>query len=112
MSVTTAGRMRQRIFVEQETSVSDNQGGRTALAWSTFLKAWAEVAPKMGQARLLAMNAGTVNPTEVTLRYRAGINSKMRVRLEKDNRILKIVSVINVEELKQFTLLECSEVSG
>lgn len=111
MSYATAGELRNRITVQVPASISDGQGGKTSLTWGTFLVAWAKIEPKTGQARLLAMNAGAVNPSTVTLRWRAGVTAKMRVKL-KGGRLLKIISVVNPEELNQWIVLECSEVSA
>lgn len=80
------------------------------MGWATFLSSWAEVSPKTGQARLEAQNLGTENPTTVTMRYRPGVTPKMRVKL--GTRILKIVSVLNPEELNQWLVIECNEVTG
>jgi SPP1 family predicted phage head-tail adaptor len=107
---TGAGVMRDRIEIQQFKSQSDGQGGSTAGQWSKFLRAWAEVVPKVGHARLMAMDAGTVNPFTITLRYRKGVTPLMRVKF--GTRIFSIVQPINVDELGAFLQLECSEVTG
>lgn len=110
MSHIAAGSMRDRAVIEQFVSSSDGQGGQTAGTWKPFLNAWVKLEPMVGQARLMAMDQGTENPTKVYMRFRNGVTPAMRLNV--GGRIFSILQPINIDNADITLELMCSEVTG
>ncbi len=73
-----AGRLTQRVTIQQPV-VTRNELGEEILGWSTFAQAWAEVRP-LSTRELVTLRAEYAEVTTmITIRYRPGITSKMRV---------------------------------
>lgn len=78
-----SGRMDRKITIQEYTE-STNDYGEVEKSWSDVATVWAEV--KQQSARE-TWQAGKVAETEMMfrIRYRSGINSKMRVVYDGDN---------------------------
>jgi SPP1 family predicted phage head-tail adaptor len=101
-----AGDLLQPITIESFTT-EKNEFGEDDRTWSKFLKASAKIEPLMGRELELARAVVETVTHKVTIRYRDGINSTMRVRY--GDRLLGIGAAINVEELGIAMILYCTE---
>lgn len=100
-----AGQLRTRVEIQQPVRIGSGTGGRTE--WVTFAPAWAAVKPIRSTDRTDDGHFQTVRLARVTIRYREGVKSKMRVVI--GSRVLEIVSVIDVDERHRQLDLLCEE---
>ena len=70
--------MDRRIVIEQSTETTDsyNQAIKT---WSILATVWAQVEDKSGSEGYQAEQLTTVRSTVFTIRYKAGIEERMRI---------------------------------
>lgn len=101
-----AGKLRHRVTIQQPTSVTDSYGGQSQ-TWSDVATVWASVEPLSGNERWRAQQVQPGISHKVTLRYRAGINSSMRIVHEARN--LNIDAVLNTDERNIELVLMCME---
>jgi len=74
-----AGAMRDRITVQQRSSVQDELTGEIALTWANVALVWANVQFVNGISAIKAgMDTSSVKAS-IRMRYRAGIDASMRV---------------------------------
>ena len=89
------GKLDCRIRIESKQTVDDPLYGPQAGAWAPFATVWAnveEVLPSRAETQAQGIRIEE-RPARVRIRYMLGITSDMRViRLDRDNRIMKIVS--------------------
>jgi SPP1 family predicted phage head-tail adaptor len=97
-----AGLLRERIAIEQESNVSDGQGGST-LSWTNVCTIWARISPLRGMERLQSMQVQDETVRRITIRYRTDITPKMRAVW--GSRIMNIREVINPDEHKKYLQL-------
>lgn len=105
-----AGALRHRLVIQVEQPVSDGGGGQGADPWAnpvTLATLWGAVEPLRGSERLRAMQIQDSLTHRVTLRYRAGITTSMRVVF--GTRVFNIRAVINVGERNRVLELLCEE---
>lgn len=110
-----AGRLRERVTIQQDTRTTDTQGGRSVAA-ATLATVWASVEPWATQMDEM-QRAGAMTTTRryrVRLRYRADVTEKMRVLwtpfLASTAKTLEI-SAVNVVSRDQLSL-DCIEVAA
>lgn len=73
-----AGKMRQRIRIEQPVLTPDGLGGATR-AWQTVTTVWGEIISGGGNESSRAGQLSSVVTHRITLRWRADITPEMRV---------------------------------
>lgn len=101
------GKLRHRITIQELIKVDDGYGG-TVETWQNIATVWAAIAPLRGSERYTAQQVQSELTHKVTIRYRAGIKTQMRI-VYKD-KIFEIEAIIDVEERRQWLELLCSEV--
>ena len=103
-----AGKLRERVTIQQKTLVSDGMGGQSE-TWATLATVWAAVKPNIAGAReAMTGAAGQVQARtvyEVRIRYRDDIDAKMRV-LWRGN-TLEIESVSDPDQRQSESVLLC-----
>lgn len=104
-----AGFLRERIRIEQESNVSDGQGGST-LSWTEVDTVWSRVSPVRGREVLQGQQVQDETMHRITIRYRTDITPKMRVVWR--GRIMNIREVINPDEHKKYLQLTVDENVG
>lgn len=103
-----AGKLRNRLTLQQPVRTPDGQGGFT-LTWTDVATVWADIRQLAGREYLLAQQLGTALSHEVSIRYRADVIASWRGK-DTDNTVLDIHSVSNPDGLKRETLLLCEQV--
>ncbi len=101
-----AGRLNQKITIEQVTE-SRTGSGAVQETWNAFATVWASVEPLNGREYFQAQQETATVTTRIRIRYLAGVTPKMRVNY--DNRIFDIESVIDVNERHRELVLMCKE---
>ena len=102
------GQLRQRITLQEAVSTTDVLGGRSE-TWQEFGQDWAAIDP-------MPFIVSEVQATvlfQVSMRYRADVVEKnlagtqIRVVEQKNDRVLKVLAVINPEERQRDLVLTC-----
>lgn len=105
-----AGKLRQRITIEQATETRDAFGA-TLQSWGTLATVWAEVLPKVGgtgeEFVTDAASERTSQGYTINLRYRSDVTTKMRVNWQ--GKLLDIESVADPDGRRRALKLECRE---
>jgi SPP1 family predicted phage head-tail adaptor len=105
-----AGKLDRRIIIEQVVESTDGIGG-TVETWSTFDTVWAEFVSQTGREFFAAKQINTALDQILRIRYRAGLNAKMRVKY--GTRIFNIIAPpIDVNEAHVEIKLMCEELRG
>ena len=100
------GAMRHRVTLQRTVRTPDDSGGNV-VAWADVATLWAEVEPITAQEAMhLGRLAGEVTH-RITLRYRDGVTTDMRLLLR--GRPLDIVGVRDLREARRFLVLECRQ---
>ena len=74
-----AGQLRDRITIQQRSSVQDATTGEIALTWADVALVWANIQHISGISAIKAgMDTSSVK-TAIRMRYRTGIDASMRV---------------------------------
>ena len=100
------GDLRHRITFQKERKVPDGHHGHTSL-WDNVATVWAKVDPVSGREYYYSHQLKNAISHKITIRYRDDITEELRVVFEE--RIMKIESLINLEEKERFMELRCIE---
>jgi SPP1 family predicted phage head-tail adaptor len=104
-----AGTLRDRITIQSATFVQDDEGGRTALTWSTFATVSAEVEPLSEQKQSFADGDISLVTHRITIRYLSGLTTKHRVVLPEGTP-LAITQVLDPDRRRRSLVLLCTGV--
>lgn len=111
-AIVQAGKLRQRVTVQQITLGTPDLHGQHAETWaayptSTSGKIWARVEPLRGNELIEAQQQAAEVTHRVTIRYLGGLTTDMR--LLYGTRELQILSALNIDERGHMTQLLCKE---
>lgn len=98
--------MSKRIVVQRPVRTAD-EGGGSEISWEDAATTWAAVTPVSGKEEIVRGRLKGEVTQKVTVRYRAGMSSEMR--LLYDGRILDVKAVIDPEEKHRFLEIYCLE---
>ena len=98
--------LRHRITFQKERKIPDEHHGHTSL-WDSVATVWAKVEPVSGREYYQSHQLKNAISHKITIRYRDGITEELRIVFEE--RIMKIESLINLEEQEWFMVLRCIE---
>lgn len=102
------GELRQRVTLQRPgTPTPDAMGGRS-VPWANVGTTWAHVEPLEGNERLRAMQVSPRLSHRITMRYRPGVTSAMRVLYGA--RVFGLRSVIDPDERHERLVLLAEEV--
>jgi SPP1 family predicted phage head-tail adaptor len=104
-----SGTLRDRVTIERAVEGKDTLEAPT-LTWVEVQTVWANVQPSSGREFFGADTVEAQTTHRITMRYIPDVNNKYRL-LFKD-RVLEIISIINVGELNKKLDLLCREVIG
>lgn len=107
-----AGRLRHRITLQSSTESKDSFGGASK-TWAAVGTVWAAVEPLSGREYFDARQQEASVDTRITVRWRDGVEPKMRVLWTDPSdtaHVYDIVSVItDYTHMRQYVLM-CAEV--
>jgi SPP1 family predicted phage head-tail adaptor len=98
---------RKRIGLETPVEQADGAGGVTR-TFSVTATLWGRVTPLRGEDGVVAAARGQVLTHRVVLRYRAGLDTTIRLRV--GGRRLAIRAVYDPDERRRLLLCLCEEV--
>jgi SPP1 family predicted phage head-tail adaptor len=102
------GLLRSRVYLQTLTRTEDEGGGGVG-AWGGEVAAWARLEHVAGNERLRGMQVVPGTTELITIRYRAGVTTAMRVRY--GSRLFDIKDVSDPDERRTVLLLQCEEVA-
>lgn len=100
------GKMRHRITFQRQEDGKDALGGYED-EWTDVATTWAQISPVSGREYFSQVRENVVSH-KIYCRYRPGITPKMRIKY--NDRIFRIISVINWEERNEGLTIMCEEV--
>lgn len=107
-----AGDLRHRITIEQPTETQSESGDVTQ-TWSELATVWAGIVPVGGSESWRAQQANPLLSHQITIRWLAGVTSKMRVKYEDPKndttRYFGIDAVVTTDERREEIRLLCVE---
>lgn len=101
------GQMRHRVTVQQNTGTGTDSEGLPVVTWADVATVWAQVHDLAGREYFASQQVQTEVTTEITIRHRTGLNTKMRAKF--GTRIFDIQSIIPDERKTELRLM-CKEV--
>ena len=103
--MTAAGKLRRRVTI-QEPEVTRGDTGGEVVTWADLATVWANIKPLTGQELLAARQsvATALVTTQIEIRYRSDLDSKMRV--VHGSQVYEIVAVLP-DERQTMTKLLC-----
>lgn len=99
----TAGQLRERVTIQQESLTPDGGGGST-LAWADVATVWASVEPLSGRERMQAQQLESAVDYRVKIRHRADVTAGMR--LVWGSAIMNIRAVYNEDRKRKYLTLD------
>lgn len=105
-----AGKRRSRVVFQRFSGAVDSFGDpqyRDDKQWEDVCTLWAAVSPVSGKTFYAAQQAQTEVSHSISVRYRAGLHTSMRIRLGV--RIFRIVSILDPEERHEELKIMCWE---
>lgn len=100
------GELRERVTLERWAASTDARWGAGG-GWVAFGDVWAGIQPRAAAETTQAKGVQTEITHDVVLRYRPDVDAKTRIRWM--NRVLEIVSVLDVEARKRELKIEAKE---
>lgn len=91
-----------------EMSTPQNSYGEFENVWNEISTMWANVRTLTGRALYQANQVHAEVSVKIIVRYRQDIRENMRIRY--GNRILEIITVVNMNEGNRYLELSCKEV--
>lgn len=101
------GDLRHRVTFLKLVAEGDGQGGINE-NWAEVCTVWGECLPLSGRALYYAQQTLPSVSHQLTIRYRQGIDSAMRVKL--GGLLLDIKAVMDVDNRRQALKIMCEEV--
>ena len=89
------GELRKRIEIQEAVAARDEYGGITP-SWITVYRAWAKVEDLAGRELFQAQQLSSETNVRFTIRFRDGIDSKMRIRYR--GALYDITSITDLEQ--------------
>lgn len=106
MTGIAIGEMRERVTLQSPQRTPDGAGGAD-ITWTSGASVWAKVEERHGQERLAGERLAAEATFALTIRYRSGITTEMRVLWK--GRELNIASLRDPDGRKRFLELDCEE---
>lgn len=101
-----AGKLRDRVGIENPATVSDGAGGATT-TWVNVATVWANITLVNARENRAAEQRAEKITHKITLRYRDDINATMR--LVSGARIFEIEAITNEDERDHWLVCRCVE---
>lgn len=108
----TTGQLRERVTIQQQTTVADTQGGR-AVTWDTLATVWARVESLSAREQLQAQSLGSRLAYRATIRQRGDVTPTMRLSWTPYGGSAKTLEIHGVtqSERRDYVTLDCGEVA-
>lgn len=100
-----AGRLRQRVELQNYTWTQNQNTGAISYTWVTVATLWASIEPLQGREFIAAQAIQSETTVRIRIRYRAGMKSFMRI--VHDRMIYDITSIIDPQYRHKELQLMC-----
>ncbi len=107
MARLPVGELRARLVLEGPVETPDRAGGVTR-SWTPLASVWGDVATLNAQQRLEADQIGQTVTHRLTLRWRAGLSTKQRLR--RGSQIFLIRGVQDPDDRRRRLVCNCEEI--
>jgi SPP1 family predicted phage head-tail adaptor len=104
IGTVAAGRLEQRVTLQQRVA-GVNALGQASNSWASMLDVWAAVEPLRGREFFAAGQTQSEVTTRITIRWRQGVTSAMRVVWR--GQPFDIIAVVEPEGQRQTLELMC-----
>ena len=101
-----AGRLKQRLVLEQRIKTPDLSGG-VAITWNEVASVWALLEPIGAAMRHLAQQSAKTITHRITIRHRTDLESGWRFR--KGTRIFSIITIRDPDETGRYLVCRTEE---
>lgn len=106
--MAAAGKLRERVTIEQVATARDAVGGNVE-SWTSLATVYARVEP-MGVRESYQRHVMNAQASwKVTIRHRADVTAKMRVRW--GDRAFEVKGITNADERRFMLALSCEEIA-
>jgi len=102
------GRLNKRVVLQAPVTEQDDAGEEVITSWSEVARIWAAVEPLQGRELFAAQAVNSEITHRVRIRYRAGVNARMRVLYGARELYLKAPPIDPLEKHRELHLM-CSE---
>ena len=103
-----SGKLRHLVTIEYRTVATDGTGyGSQSSTWATLDTVWASIESVTGSESWQDKQQSPAVTHKVTIRYRSGIDPKMRVKF--GSRYLNIAGIANTDERNVELVMMCRE---
>lgn len=102
-----AGKLNKRITIQANALTRDTNGAEVD-SWTTVATVWAAITTDAGREFYAAQKINAETTAVMRIRYRAGLNPRMRVLYA--GKYFNILHINNVNEANKEILLLCREV--
>lgn len=102
------GTRRVRLTLEEPVETQDTQGG-AAIAYQPLVTLWARIEARGGRERLSGERLEGAADTRITIRWRGGIDTRLRFSLGP--RVFAIHAVFDPDGKKRDLVCLCEEIS-
>ncbi len=107
----TAGNLDKRITIQAKTIARDSFSGET-ITYYDLDTVWANIRVLSGREFFLAKQVNSEVDYEITIRYRADVNTTRRIKYSDSTvRYFDIKAVLDKEMNRKWLTLMCSEVT-
>lgn len=103
------GKLRHRIVLKKPVILKDPIG-QDLEVWQDIASVWAIIEPLSGKEYFNAQQINSEVTSKITIRYLKDLDSHAVIHW--NNRVFKILSIINLEERNIYLQLLCSEKVG
>lgn len=100
-----AGKLRHRVTLQTPVKVKDTSYGSETVTWSDFATVWASFTVRKANENFQSQQEKSEVIADMTMRYRAGVNSTMRAVY--NGQAFEILSVIDTDERHVELALTC-----
>jgi SPP1 family predicted phage head-tail adaptor len=108
-----AGKLKTRVTIQRPVEGNADGLNEQPVSWVNVVTVSAEILPQSGREFYRAQQVNAAVTHVVRIRYRRGVDETLRLALGDPRatpaRVLKIASVVNVDEANEEMLLVCVE---
>lgn len=107
------GKLKTRVTIQRPVEGDADGLNEKPVTWTNVVTVWAEILEQSGREFYRAQQVNAAVTHIFRIRYRSGLDETLRLALgdprAQPARVLKIASVVNVDEADEEMLLVCIE---
>lgn len=104
-----AGSLRHRIIIQQQTETQNQDTGAVQISWTDLARVWSSIEPLSSRDFVAAQSEQSKVIARITIRYMAGVTSKMRIHHPAKDIYYNIEGVLSDKDSGlEYLTLPCS----